>query len=251
MNVVALILVLAGVAVALVARREHDRRRELVARACHEIRGPLTAASLALQLAARGDRAPMGVLAAVDRELDRCARAVDDLWAARSGEPSRDVLAPVELGELLAAQTAAWRALAGAADRAVVLVPAQGGAWVRGDAVRLTQAVSNLVANAVEHGHGTIAVRIRRDRGRVRVEVADDGAGLPAPIAALAKRPRAGRGARGRGLAIAAGIASRHGGRLAAAPTANGARIVLDLPAVTAPGRPSRLVGVPNPAVPR
>ena len=77
-----------------------------------------------------------------------------------------------------------------------------------------------------------VLVRMRAGTATVRVEVIDDGPGLPAPIAELVRRPRAGRGARGRGLAIAADVAARHGGRLAAAPTEHGARLVLELPTV-------------------
>ena len=62
----------------------------------------------------------------------------------------------------------------------------------------------------------------------------DEGPGLPAPVAELVRLPRAGRGRRGRGLAIAAEIAARHGGRLAAAPAAGGGRVVLELPAAGA-----------------
>jgi hypothetical protein len=39
---------------------------------------------------------------------------------------------------------------------------------------------------------------------------------------------------RGRGLAIAAGIAERYGGRLSAAPSSTGARVVLELPSADA-----------------
>jgi signal transduction histidine kinase len=97
--------------------------------------------------------------------------------------------------------------------------------------VRLTQAVGNLVANALEHGDGRVRLRARAQGDRVRIEVDDEGPGLPAPVGDLTRRPRAGRGRRGRGLAIAADIADRHGGRLVAAPTARGARVALQLPA--------------------
>jgi signal transduction histidine kinase len=50
-------------------------------------------------------------------------------------------------------------------------------------------------------------------------------------VSELARRARGGKGKRGRGLAIAAAIARHHGGRLAAAPSECGARLVLELPA--------------------
>ena len=103
---------------------------------------------------------------------------------------------------------------------------------MRGDRTRLTQACGNLLANAIEHAGGRIELRARAVGGRVRIEVTDDGPGLPAPVAQLAARRRAGRGRRGRGLAIASEIAVRHGGPLAAAPSASGARLILELPAV-------------------
>jgi signal transduction histidine kinase len=104
-------------------------------------------------------------------------------------------------------------------------------AMVRGDRVRLAQAVGNLVANALEHGDGRVQLQARAQGDRVRIEVADEGPGLPVGVGDLARRARAGRGRRGRGLAIAADIADRHGGRLVAAPAAHGARVALELPA--------------------
>src|SRR5436190_777981 len=106
-------------------------------------------------------------------------------------------------------------------------------ALVRGDRVRLAQAVGNLLANALEHGGGRVELGARAQAGRVRIEISDEGAGLPAPVAELARRPRAGRGRRGRGLAIAADIVARHGGRLVSAPSARGARLAIELPAWT------------------
>ena len=63
----------------------------------------------------------------------------------------------------------------------------------------------------------------------MRIEVSDEGPGLPAGIVALAER-REGATRHGHGLAVAASVARRHGGRLAPAPSARGARIGLELP---------------------
>jgi signal transduction histidine kinase len=231
MTAIAWILAAGGFGLAFLSHRELRRRRELVARACHELRGPLTAAHLALHAGARHDEAPPARLAAIDLELKRAGVALDDLAAARRGRRVPDRDEPVDIGDLLAYQAATWRMVAGVFGCRLELVEAGPNAIVRGDRLRLAQAVGNLVANALEHGTGRVELLARSIGDRVRIEVADEGPGLPAPVADLARRPRAGRGRRGRGLAIAADIADRHGGRLVAAPSARGARVALELPA--------------------
>ena len=101
------------------------------------------------------------------------------------------------------------------------------------DRLRLAQACGNLVANAIEHGGGAVHVRARTTAGGARVEVTDTGPGLPAPVPELVSAARGRRSRRGHGLALAAGIAERHGGRLASAPSPRGARLVLELPSAT------------------
>lgn len=219
------------VVLALAVRCELRRRRELVARACHELRGPLTAARLSLATLERRGEAPPERLASLDLDMRRAGVALDDLAAARYGHRQVDRDEPVEVAELLEEQYASWEAIAAAFHSSVHLGTLLPGFTVQGDRLRLAQAFSNLVANALEHGPGSIEL-CAREVGRrfVRIEVIDEGPGLPAPVGELTRRPRAGRGRRGRGLAIAAEIADRHGGRLAAAPAARGARIGLELP---------------------
>jgi DNA-binding response OmpR family regulator len=229
---VAWVLAAAGVAAGAFFRFELRRRRELVARACHELRGPLTAAQLALHSGARHGDAPPARLAAIGRELERAAVALDDLAAARHGRRVPDRDEPVDVGDLLAHQAITWRMVDDVLGcRLELPEPGAAGAVVRGDRGRLAQAVGNLVANALEHGAGRVQLLARAHGDRVRIEVADEGPGLPAPVGDLTRRPRAGRGRRGRGLAIAAEIADRHGGRLVAAPAARGTRVALELPA--------------------
>ena len=232
----ALLVAALGVALVWGLWRELRRRGELVARACHELRGPLTAAHLALHAGAPRDGALPGRLEAIDVELARAGRALDDLSAARRGARGRDRRELVDVVALVHAQTAAWQAVAPAYGCVLRSGVAAGAAvLVYGDRVRLAQAIGNLLANAFEHGGGTVALRIRVVGPRVRLEVSDEGAGLPAPVAELVRRPRAGLGSRGRGLAIAASIAERHGGRLLAAPVARGTRLALELPACAGP----------------
>lgn len=220
-----------GLALAAVAALELRRRRELVARACHELRGPLTSVRLSLATMERRLEAPPERLAALELDLRRAGRALDDFAAARSGRRVVDRADPVEVAELLEEQYESWHVVAAAFDSTVRLGALLPGAVVTGDRLRLGQAVSNLVANALEHGPGRVELTARVVGCRhVRIEVVDEGPGLPAPVAELTRRARGGRGRRGRGLAIAAEIAERHGGRLVAAPAARGARIGLELP---------------------
>lgn len=234
---------------ALIVRRSLELRMEAVARACHELRGPLAAAHLGLELGVRVGELSPAQLRALDLELGRASLALDDLAAVALRARERRVRREVDVSELLADSVEAWRAPAAARGAALALEWSGAPVRVWGERLRLAQATGNLIANAIEHGGGEISVRGRvisgtgaagsagaadRERACVRIEVLDGGPGLPAPVAELASRPRAGRGARGRGLAIASTIARDHGGRLAAAPSERGARLVLELPAAPA-----------------
>jgi signal transduction histidine kinase len=218
------------------------RRAALVADAGHELRGPLCAARLGLHALADEERA-----AGVDLELRRAALALDDLTAACHGRRGGECTQLVDVGALLDDAAEAWRPLARAFGAELAVEPLRGRALVHADPVRLTQACGNLVANAVEHGASPVLVRGRVLAGRVRVEVEDAGPGLPGPVRDLVgRRPprrfpaRPSPTPRGRGLAIAAGIAERHGGRLAAAPSARGACLVLELPCADGSPPPAR-----------
>jgi len=235
------------------------RRLVRVARASHELRGPLCAARLGLESLRRESARA----ATIDLELARAGRALDDLAAAPSGARTRERHESLDLALLAADHAPSWQALATAhgtrvrfeppeedspplvvaGRRSAVLAavaehPVAGApaTLVVGDALRLAQACTNLVANAIEHGRGDVRVRVRRVDRVVRFEVGDDGPGLSAPRLALLAAARARRGRRGHGLAIAAAIAERHGGRLGA----EGARVALVLPAAGAPRAPRR-----------
>jgi signal transduction histidine kinase len=225
---------LAALAVAAAWRIVLARRMELVARACHELRGPLTAARLAVQLAANATPPSVarGPLAAVDLELGRAGLALADLSAAQRGARAGDRIETFELAPLLADAAAAWRATAWTKGVRLRLEAPPQGVLLRGDRLRLAQACGNLLANAIEHGGGEVRLRARAGAHTARVEVLDDGPGLPAPVAELVRRPRAGHSLHGHGLRIAHDVAARYGGRLAAAPCERGARLVLELPTV-------------------
>lgn len=226
------LLAVTGIGTAAVIRIRLSRHAEAVARACHEVRGPLTAVRLGLEPAASARRLTHSRLRAIELELGRAGVALDDLAAARmQRRPAQ--LEPVELGRLVAASVDAWRPVALAQGASLTLEATPRPLWVLGERLRLAQAVGNLLANAIEHGGGAIVVRLGGSMETVRVEVADDGPGLPAPLDQLVhrRRKRDRRSERGHGLGIACRIAEAHRGRLAAPSGERGASLVLELPA--------------------
>ncbi|WP_368040130.1 sensor histidine kinase [Ruegeria atlantica] len=107
---------------------------------------------------------------------------------------------------------------------------------VSGDRVFLTEALKNLLDNAVKHG-GTklsrISVVLQRDEGAVSVTVADDGAGL-SPDQSEAAFSRFSQldysEGSGLGLSIVSAVAQRHGGSVSINQVEKGASITLELP---------------------
>ena len=124
--------------------RELRRRGELVARACHELRGPLTAAHLALHAGApRGGALPAALARRSTSSCARAGRALDDLAgrAPRRGVPATRRSSSTSPSSS-DAQAAAWEAVAPAYGRELrSRVEPAPRALVRGDRVRLAQAV--------------------------------------------------------------------------------------------------------------
>lgn len=224
------IVAAASMALVLRLRTLSAWRMELVARACHELRGPITVARLGLELLAREDGCRPEAVRAIELELASAGVALEDLSVAHQGRRGPWRLGAVDVAALLAESVEAFRPLALA--RGVELGHhCQGCSGVVGvDRVRLAQATGNLIANAIEHGDGHVELCGRTDCAGLEISVNDGGPGLPAPVGDLVRRARSGRGRRGRGLAIAADVAQRHGGRLVAAADDGGSRLKLELP---------------------
>src|SRR5580700_10279766 len=134
-------------------------RMETIARACHELRGPLTAARLGLDYGAGNGQLTPARLRAIDLELRRAALALDDLEGVRAPRTSWRAPEPIDLAQLVSDSVEAWRP--SAAVHGVELRTSWSGQspTVWGDRLRLAQVTGNLIANAIEHGGGIVDVR--------------------------------------------------------------------------------------------
>jgi len=222
---------LAGTLNDLLSRLEASVAREhrFVDDASHELRTPLALLKGELDLALRRPRSQAELEAALRRaadETDRLVRLAEDLLVLARSRAGGVPLAKesVELRALVE------QAVAPYAGRGVS-VEARDSASL--DPVRVRQAVSNLVDNALRHGAAPVTVRAWRDDGHVDIEVSDAGAGFGAGLLAGAAEPFVTAGAAagsGLGLAIVAAVADAHGGGLDLLDLeSGGARVTLRL----------------------
>lgn len=217
----ALVLVAAAVGHLLSGRsmrpalRGLEQQEQFLAEAAHELRTPLTALRLVVE---NGGSAEGGAPAALDeavRRVDRLGRLVTGLLArARIEAGVQEVEhTPLRLDQLVE------QTVAELPDPAGITVDTEP-VVVDGDPELLSQAVRNLVENALRHGGGTpVEVSVTA----AGVTVRDHGPGVPAEHRErLFERQVTGPGSSGTGtgLAIARWVAELHGGtaRLTDAP---------------------------------
>jgi signal transduction histidine kinase len=228
-------------------------RDDFLSIASHELKTPLTALKLQLQIGQRrlaGDAGagaarptpPHGWLAAALRQLERVEALVEellDLTRIRSGRLTLRVRT-VDLSELARSACERLRAVLARTGNALeVEAPEQ--VLVACDPGRVEQVIVNLLVNASRHAPGTrVRVRAAREEDRAVLAVEDEGPGIPPEarerVFAAYEKVQPGRGhGLGLGLYIVRQILEAHGGRIeAGAGAAGGARFTAVLPVAEA-----------------
>jgi signal transduction histidine kinase len=188
-------------------------QRRFLSDASHELRTPMTVVRGQLELLAMDVESLPGrrSMSIAIEELDRMGRIVEDLL----------LLARLDEGMVLARDSVEVELVVGEAllrtilDSGGVRVQVAPELCILGDADRLLQVLTNLVANAVRHGRNApISVRGWPEGDYVKIEVADRGPGIsPEDLPHVFERLYRGSKARsespggaGLGLAIAASL---------------------------------------------
>ena len=221
-----------------------EKERTFVDDASHELRTPLALLRTELEVAVKYERSSDELRAAMGsaiEEVDRLVQlAADLLVLARSGKGRLDLkLQPVDVGELLAGVRERFAPRAAKAGRTLEIERSdEEGLQVEADQLRLEQALTNLVDNAMRHGKGEIRLSARQVGDHVELHVRDEGPGFAPEFIdrAFERFSRAdsarGSGGTGLGLAIVEAIARAHDGRARVANRPDGgADVWLELPA--------------------
>ncbi|MCL2552999.1 MAG: HAMP domain-containing histidine kinase [Actinomycetia bacterium] len=211
--------------------------RAVIADVSHQLRTPLTALRLRLDMLATetpGDEETAAELAAAQQEITRLSRLVDGLLAVARAENAVPRPVAVRVDEVVEDRLAAWMPVA--QERQVRLTArCRPGLTARLGAGDLEQVLDNLLANALDAvGEGaTVRIEGRARQGRVLLTVADDGPGMSAADQEAAFRrfssPKA--SGTGLGLAIVHRLLTANGGSVRLEDTpGGGVTVVMELP---------------------
>ena len=210
--------------------RVEELKRQFTAVVSHELRTPLTAIKASLRLVTSGVLGPLPeeparLLRIADENADRLAALVNDILDVERLDAGTMPLEPrgTDLAELARAGVEQLGSTATAAGVELVLTAAEP-APVHADPLRVSQALANLVGNAVKFSDagGRVEVSCRRSGREARLAVRDEGRGIPADqLEAVFDRFRQvyasdaqRQSGSGLGLAITKGIVERSGGRV-------------------------------------
>jgi signal transduction histidine kinase len=259
-------------------REAQGARERFFGNITHEIRTPLSLILLAASdirvraSAVLDDRARENVGAVTDA-ANKLLRLVDELLLLAASQEDKLRILPerTDLGAMLHALVAAWRAAAEAGGLALV-GPGPSSLFASVDPVAMERVVSNLVSNAVKYTPrgGTVEVELVDEPDGLRISVLDTGLGIAEDLHGrlFGRYERATGEARtsgtGLGLFVAKQLIEAHGGTIVALGRAAGPgselRITLPPAAVirdAAPpggdpdGAPAlRLVDAPRPSGP-
>ena len=239
--------------------RDADRTKdEFLGTLGHELRNPLAAISNAAYLLANAsDAARESALGIIERQTRNMVRIVDDLLdVARITHGKIKLrLAPVSLEAVVRDAVSATEHERAPGDQKLeISLPAQP-AWVRADAARIEQIVTNLLSNASKFAPagGHIWLDVERDEGnaagRAVIRVRDDGPGidllvLPRIFELFVQGERTDDRARmgvGIGLALARRLVEMHGGTIEARNLPeHGSEFLVRLPLCAPPAKERR-----------
>jgi two-component system sensor histidine kinase TctE len=160
-------------------------QNRFIADAAHQLRTPVAGLKAHIEVALREDDTAQTrkSLAHLYTGVERISRLVSQLLSLARNEPGtvrRLDLAPIDLNRLAFDVTTEWVPEAYKKNIDIGFEGDDGQTMIRGDSVRLTELLNNLLDNAIRYSRpgGRVTVRVQRDH-RPRVSISDDGPSIP------------------------------------------------------------------------
>jgi signal transduction histidine kinase len=231
-----------------IAEGQNRSKDEFLAMLGHELRNPMAPISTAAHLLKMPNISPEQMRQAgeiISRQVDHMNHLVNDLLDV--SRVTRGLITlekkPVSMRAVL---SAAVEQTAGAMFKGAHrfdTVCGEEDYWVRGDATRLIQVLTNLLVNAAKYSppQSSIRVNLARDGERIKVEVSDNGNGIEPELLPRVfelfsqgrRTPDRDTGGLGLGLALVRKLVELHGGSVMAYSegVGMGSRFTIELPA--------------------
>ena len=224
---------------------QRDLRKRLLDDISHELNTPLSVIRLEAHGLRKGLQTPARAADRIIQEVKLLRNLARDLnWLAETeSDELRLTVEPYSLQRLLTAEVERWQPQAQTEQITLSLQSLSELPMLDLDRMRMSQALGNVIHNALQHTEagGRVRVAVARQRGgRVEISVTDDGAGIDATdlphifdrlYRADQSRSR-GTGGMGLGLTIARAIVEAHKGTVAVASKGlgQGTTVRFDLP---------------------
>jgi signal transduction histidine kinase/DNA-binding response OmpR family regulator len=231
------------------AVQEADRRKnEFLAMLAHELRNPLAPIRNAVHILSSAEALPPKLAWARDvigRQADHMARLIDDLLDVSRIVQGKVAVKPekLHLSTLIERSVEASSPRLGAREQVLDVVLPRESIEFEGDAVRLSQVLSNLINNACKFSPPRSRIRLEASfaDGELQLTVKDEGSGvaaefLPHMFDLFAQADQSldrSQGGLGIGLTLVKHLVELHGGRVWAASEGlgKGTQVTIALPA--------------------
>jgi signal transduction histidine kinase/ActR/RegA family two-component response regulator len=225
-----------------------DRRKtEFLATLAHELRNPLAPLTNAIAILQMGRLDAAGATryyTMMERQVRHMTRLIDDLMeVSRITRGKIDFKwGEVAIDDVVRDAVDLSQPFMDAASHDLKVRILERGLRLRGDRVRLTQVLANILNNAAKYTprSGNIVLAVARRDGDAEIRVQDNGVGIPADMLSsifemfvqVSDASRAAQGGLGIGLTLVKSLVELHGGRVAAFSdgVGKGTEIVLTFP---------------------